>query len=472
MEKGSVSARLSRGLLVLAVVVILWLLPVPAKLTPVSWHLFAIFAGVILGLILQPLPMGAIVILGLSVAAITRVLAPADILSGFANTVVWLIVSAFMFARGFIRTGLGRRIAYTLIKAFGGTSLGLAYSVLVSDLVISPATPSNTARGGGIIFPIVRSLAEALGSKPGSTADKIGSFLMLSEFHGNLITSAMFITACAPNTFMTQLAQKTFNVNITWGLWALAALVPGVVGLLLVPMLIYRLSPPEVKRSPEAPKLAQAELQKMGPMTTAEKVMLFVFLATLLLWATGQWNKLDATMVAFAGVSLMLIGGAVTWDDVLGEKGAWDALIWFGGLTSLAGALAKVGFIKWFADFIAAGLPRGSWVAALVIVVLVYTYSHYLFATITAHVTAMYVPFATIAVATGASPLLTSLILAFFSNLMPALTHYGTGPAPIYFGAGYVSQSKWWKIGFLMALVSVVIWLGIGSLWWKVIGLW
>ncbi len=170
--------RIKRGLIVVIVGLVIWFSPVPAGVKPEAWHLLAIFVATIVGLILTPLPMGAIVILGVMMTALTGVLKIGAVLSGFANNTVWLIVAAFLIARGFIITGLGRRIAFNFIKAFGRKTLGLAYAIEASDLVIAPATPSNTARAGGILYPIVRSLCSTFDSEPGDSARKIGSYLM------------------------------------------------------------------------------------------------------------------------------------------------------------------------------------------------------------------------------------------------------------------------------------------------------
>lgn len=459
-------------------------LPVAAALiiaaAPPLWGLQAgamrmlgIFVGTILGLILQPLPQGAVVILGVTVSAVSTTLTMGEALTGFANTTVWLIVSAFLFARGFIKTGLGRRISYLMIRSFGRSTLGLSYAIAASDLIIAPATPSNTARAGGILFPVVRSLAASFGSEPGPTARKAGAFLMITEYQANLVTSAMFLTSVAPAPLVAELARRNFGVEITWLGWATAAVVPGLIALALVPYLLYRLYPPEVTVSPEAPRLADRELRAMGPMSRGERVMLAIFLLTLVLWATSQWTRLHETAVALAGVSLLIVLGVVDWRDVLGESGGWDALVWFGGLVSLANGLTKWGIIKALADAVQGTLGGvGSWVVVMVAVVLVYLYLHYFIASMTAHVTAFFVPLAAVAIALGAPPYLVAIALGVFSSLNACLTHYGTGPAPIYFGAGYVDQGTWWKYGLVLSLVHVVVWLGIGGLWWKVLGLW
>jgi len=471
-QERTVGARLIRGLIVIAVGLIIWFMPIPAGVKKEAWQLLAIFVATIFGLILTPLPMGAVVIIGVMMTSLTGTLKIAQSLSGFANSTVWLIVAAFLVARGFIKTGLGRRIAYLFIRAFGRRTLGLAYSIVASELVLSPATPSNTARAGGVIFPIVRSLANTFGSEPGETARKIGAFLMKMEFQATVITSAMFMTSMAPNPLIAEFVKKTANISISWGMWALAAIVPGILSLIIVPFLIYKIFPPEIKATPQAAEMAHRELEKMGPMTRNEKLMLFVFLLILVLWVTGEWSKLDATVVAFVGVSIMLLTGVIKWDDVLAEKGAWDALIWFGGLVMMAGQLNTLGFMKWFATSVGGGLAGWTWLSALIVLMLVYFYSHYGFASTTAHITAMYVPFLTVAIAAKVPPYLAVLTLAFFSALNAGITHYGTGPAPIYFNAGYLDQKTWWKLGLIVSFVNIAIWMGVGFPWWKLLGLW
>lgn len=463
--------RVARGVVTFLVAVGIWLLAPPAGVAVKAWHLLAIFAATIVGLILQPLPMGAVVIIGTMATALTGTLSPAEALNGFSNTTVWLIFAAFLFARGFTKTGLGRRIAFWFIRLFGKRTLGLGYALALSDLVIAPATPSNTARAGGVLFPIVRGLATTFDSEPGPTAGRIGRFLMLSTYQVDVITSAMFMTAMAANPLIVELTRKTLNIELSWASWALAALVPGLISLAVMPLVIYALARPEITETPGAATMAREQLAKMGPMRRAEWVVLGVFLLALALWATATLTKLDATVVALLGVGIMLVLGAISWDDVLSERGGWDALIWFGGLVGMASMLGKLGLIKWFSESMAGYVEGFAWLMALGVLLLVYFYSHYGFASLTAHVSAMYVPFLTVAVAAGAPPLLAALSLAFFSSLNACLTHYGTGPAPIYYGAGYSDLKTWWGIGFVASLVNIVIWLGVGSLYWRALGL-
>lgn len=461
-----------RSLVVLAIGTAIWFTPVPAGLKPEAWKLMAIFVSTILGFILQPLPIGSLAFISVTFTALSGVLKPAEALSGFSNGTIWLIVSAFLFAKGFIKTGLGRRIAYVLIRALGDSTLKLGYTIVLSDLIISPATPSNTARAGGILFPIVKSLSTAFGSEPGSTARRVGAYLMQTAYQGNTITSAMFMTAMAGNPLIASLAANTLKINISWGLWATAALVPGLLSIIVVPYLLYKFYPPEVKKTPEAKALAAKELEQMGAMSRGERIVAAVFVGALVLWSTSQYTKLDATVVAMLAVTVMMITKVLEWKDVLTETGAWDTLIWMGALIGLADYLSKLGFIPWFAKLVSASMVGVPWMQAFVILLVIYMYAHYGFASLVAHITAMYAAFAAVAVAAGAPAFLVALALAYMSNLCMSLTHYAAGPAPIYFGAGYVDQGTWWKIGFLVSVVNMIIWVGIGSFWWKILGLW
>lgn len=468
---------------------LIWfVIPAPAAVKPEAWQLLALFVATIAAIIGKAMPIGALSIIAISLVAITGVTNPgkpsaaiADALSGFANPLIWLIAIAIMISVALTKTGLGTRIGFYFISLFGKSSLGVGYSLVVSELVIAPVTPSNTARGGAIIHPIMRSIADAFGSSPEQgTSKKIGRYLALVNYNTNPITSAMFITATAPNPLIVDLVAKATNleIKITWAQWALAALLPGLTMLLVMPLVIYFLYPPEIRKTPNAGDLARSELAKMGPMSFAEKMTLAVLGLMLLMWAGvpamlfGPALNLDATTTAWVGLSLLLLTGVLEWEDILKAKSAWDTLIWFAALVMMATFLGKLGLITWFSLTIKeaiGGLGLG-WIGACAILVAVYFYAHYFFASTTAHITAMFAAFFTAGVALGAPPMLFALILAFSSSLMMSLTHYATGTSPIIFGSGYTTLNEWWITGFVMSLVNLALLVVVGSLWWGMLG--
>ena len=459
------------GLVVLAGGV-LWLVPAPEGVEPRAWRLLAVFVATMVGIVLRPLPMGAMAFVAVAFAVLSGTLTIAEATAGFGSTVVWLVVAAFFIATAFVRTGLGTRIAYHFVRVLGKRSLGLAYGLVATDLVLAPAIPSNTARAGGVVFPILKSLCVSLGSDAAlGTERRIAGFLTFTAYQGVVVTSAMFLTAMAANPLAAELAAQQ-GVAISWGLWAAAGFVPGMLSLLLVPLLIYRLYPPEVTHTPEAPALARRRLREMGATSRHERILLTVFLCLLALWIFGGALGVSATATAMAGVAAMLATGALDWQDVLDERSGWDTLIWFAVLVMMASQLGELGLLAWFTDRVSGVLGGGHWLPAFLSLSLIYFYVHYFFASNTAHVSAMYAPFLALAIAVGAPPVLAALVLAFFSNLFASMTHYGTAPAPILFGSGNVDVATWWKLGALISVVNVAIWLGAGSLWWRLLGLW
>ncbi|PON59054.1 Sodium/sulfate symporter [Parasponia andersonii] len=455
--------------------IVLWFIPVPSGVSRNAWQLLAIFLATIVGIITQPLPLGAVALMGLGASVLTKTLTFAAAFSGFGDPIPWLIALAFFFARGFIKTGLGNRIAYQFVSLFGSSSLGLGYSLVFSEALLAPAIPSVSARAGGIFLPLVKSLCVACGSNVGDgTEKKLGSWLMLTCFQTSVISSSMFLTAMAANPLSATLTLNTIKQTIGWTDWAKAATVPGLVSLIVVPLLLYVIYPPTVKTSPDAPKLAREKLEKMGPMSTNEIVMAGTLLLTVGLWIFGGILNVDAVTAAIVGLSILLVSGVVTWKECLGEAVAWDTLTWFAALIAMAGYLNKYGLISWFSQTVVkfvGGLGL-SWQYSFGILVLLYFYSHYFFASGAAHIGAMFTAFLSVASALGTPPYFGAMVLAFLSNLMGGLTHYGIGSAPVFYGANYVPLAKWWGYGFLISVVNIIIWLGVGGAWWKFIGLW
>ncbi len=461
-----------RGIICILLGTAIWFSPVPAGVKADAWHLLAVFVATIAAFILQPMPIGASAVLGLTVTVMAGVLKPAEALQGFSNDVIWLIVAAFMFAKGFIKTGLGSRVAYCLMRSCGDSTLKLAYTMAITDFVVAPATPSNTARGGGVIFPIVKSLCTAFKSEPGESAGRVGKFLMFSAYNSVIVSASVFLTGASNNTVVVALAKENFGVTISWADWFIACIVPGIVATIVIPYLLYKIYPPELKKTPEAKLLAQKELEKMGAMSKAEKVLLVVFIGALSLWATTSITKFSPAFIALLGVCVMLMTQVLTWDDVLGEKSAWDVMVWMGVLVNMAAYLSKLGLITWFANLVGAQLAGVPWFTTLMILFVVYNYVHYGFASNTAHVVALFSAFSSVAVAAGAPVVVTCILLGVIANTCSTLTHYACGVSPIFFGAGYITQSEWWKIGFVLSVVHFAIWIGIGMPWMKFIGIW
>jgi citrate:succinate antiporter/L-tartrate/succinate antiporter len=460
----------------------LYFCPTPAGLENNQWHYFAIFAAVIVGLVVESMPVAAVGLIGLTLAAISGFIekdpnkALRWALSGYSESTVWLIVGAFIFSIGYRKSGLGRRIALHLVKAMGKKTIGLAYAVTLADASIAPATPSNTARSGGTIYPIVSNIPHIYGSEPGPTAKKIGTYIMWCAFAATAVTSSMFLTALAPNIAALGIAKKTIGLDIQWSQWFFGFAPLGILLLILVPLLGYLVCKPEIKESPEVPAWALGELQAMGSLSRNEKIMSVLVLLAMLLWITGSnpdialpflgSNFINPTMVVFVIISLMLLLNVITFDDIVSEKGAWEVFFYFTSLLTLASGLNEIGFIKWLATGVSQHLDGISPTIATLLLVSLFFWIHYGFSSITSHAAAV-LP-VVLAVGQGIPDIdmtvLTCLCL-YSLGLMGVISPFATGPAPLYYGSGYIGKTDFWKFGLIFGMVFFLGLIGIIYPW-------
>jgi len=468
-----VPARIMRLLALAAIyLTFAYALPRPEAVTPAGWRSTGVFLSIIAGFMLRPLAPAALIVIGVPLFALAGGLPLTRVLSGFASSSVWLVVAAMLFSRVLTDTGLARRIALFFVRHFGRSSLGVSYSLVLSDVVLAAGIPSITARSGGIILPIARSVAQLFGSRPGGTESLLGSFLLTVAYQSSAVACAMFLTGQASNVLAAGLARQATGINITWSSWFLAALVPGAVSCLMIPYLVYRMLPPLIRRTPEAVDFACHELSEMGPMSRAEKITSVVFVGVCLLWITSAWHGLEVTVVAFVGLAVLLITNVLAWETAVRERSVWDMFVWYGGLITMGEILNETGSTKAFAATVGDWLGGMGWLIALIVTLLIYFYSHYAFASITTHVLAMFPAFTTMLVALGAPAPLAVYSLACLANLTAGLTHYGTTTGPIVFAENYVALGDWWRVGLAASIVNLAIWLTVGFGWWKLVGIW
>ena len=468
--KGGGDVALWKFLVPVAIGVVLWFLPPPDGLPLKAWQMFAVFVATIAGIITAPLPMSVVAIIGATVAALAGVVSFDDVVKSTGTDLVWLILLAFFISRGVIKTGLGRRIALLFMRLLGKRTIGLGYGLGITELIVAPAMPSITARAGGVMLPITRAISEVLGSKPNDESrTRIGSYLILCAFHANIITAGMFVTAMAGNPLAVKLAADQ-GVKISWTDWAIATLVPGLLCLALIPVVLLWIVRPQVRQTPDATALAQRELDTMGPISANEIKMALLFVGLLLLWIFGEDLDILASLAAAIGVSLMFVLRVLTWQDALEEKSAWDTMIWIALLIMLAGKLNQYGMVKWFGQEFSGYLKGMPGLAIFMLVAAIYLYVHYFFASATAHISALFPLSLALLIGGGVPAFPAAIGLGVLSNINGCLTQYGIGSGPVMFGAGYVTQAEWWKAGFIMSVIYLVIWTTIGPLWWLALG--
>lgn len=472
MSAGASPVRTGRlAALVVLFLALTLLVPRPESITPQGWRTFAIFVCVIAGMAIQPMSGAALVILGLTAVTVNGI-PMREALGGFGEPSVWLVLGAMLMARAIFDSGLARRLALLFIRRFGGSSLGIAYALVMTDVTLATGVPSITARSAGMVLPIGRSIAELFGSLPGPTAPRLGRFLISAMYQGSAVACAMFLTGQASNVLAAGLAAKLAGVDVTWSGWLIAASVPGLVSCLVVPWVVHKVVPPEITHTPEAAAFAVRELAVLGSVGRQEGITMAVFVAVGLLWLTTGWHRLDVTLVAMGGLSVMLITGTLRWENVIAERAAWDVFIWYGGLLKMGELLNATGVPTAFATGVGGLLAGVDWFVVLVLVLLLFFVTHYLFASITAHMLALFPPFVILLIGVGVPPTLAVFSLMCLANLPAGLTHYGTTTGPILFSQGYVTLAEWWRTGAIVGAVNLTIWLVVGLAWWRVLGFW
>ncbi|NND32812.1 MAG: DASS family sodium-coupled anion symporter [Saprospiraceae bacterium] len=436
-----------------------------------GWHIFSVFIAVIVSFIVRPYPMGMTVLIGLMVLVTSGTISIKESLSGFGDATVWLVIAAFLLAAAVINTGFGLRVALLLLVRLGKSMQGLAYAICGSEFLLGSVIPSNTARGGGLHAPIVDSLARSMEEGTDKPA-LAGRYLSLVGSHANLIVASMFMTGMAANPLVSKAAREVFDLDFGWGTWLLGSIIPGLLSLLILPKVLYYFAPPTFSDSTAARTLAKKRLNDCGPMQWREKVMLVVLVSMLILWSTQFLHGLSTTLIAWLGVIVLLLSNTQTWQDIISNDLAWDTLIWLGGLLTMANMLAEYGFISWFVDTVKNLTSNASGLGVIISLGLFYFYSMYAFSMLTAHIAAMVIPFLSVCAATNAPPMIAVAVFAYFSCLCGCTTNYSSGPVIIYFGLGYEKAGRWFKIGFVISLIHIVVWLGSGLLWWKILGWW
>lgn len=462
--------KLWRVAVMAAIVAIAWFGGTPEGLKPQVWQLFGIYLATIVGLVLKPFPVPITVLLGVATSSIL-LSNTKDVLAGYSNTALWLIFAAFALSVAFGKTGLGHRIAYHLVRLFGSTTLRLGYVTAFLDLILSPATPSNTARAAGIVYPINLSIAEAVGSYPGETAKKAGAYLLQNGYFATKVTSFLFATAMAPNLLALDFITKLTGVSLNWAQWAAAMFVPGFIMLMLMPLIGYMYERPSVKDI-DNKKIAADGLAELGPMKASEKGLIVIALLAITGWILPTFDiKIDATAVAIVAMIATFVCGIISWDDLLKTKAAWNTLIWFGGILGLSSALTKGKFFEWLAKYLEAHMNFGlDPFMMLILISVISVVVRYFFASGTAYISAMLPVFLIVGINAGIDPTLLAFIMIGTNAYGGSVTHYGAAPGPIIFSAGYNNVKDWWTVGLISAVVCLVLNYVIGIPWWKIAG--
>ena len=442
----------------------IWITPPPLDIDPRAWKLFAIFSATILSILLNLLPIIAASIIALAVSVLSGVIEPSKAYAGFSESFILLIVAAFLVSHAVHKSGLGKRLSLHMIKRFGKSTLGLGYSLMLTDLLIAPAFPSNTARSG-VLYPLVYGLAYDCGSKVADgTQKKVGSYLMMTSMAGLTVSSALWLTAMAVNPVGAKIAE-TMGIHITFSSWLMASVVPTLVAFMAIPWVLHRIYPPQLTSTPDAPDNAQAMLDIMGPISRNEWITAGVFVGMLLLWSLSGFFSIDKAAVAFGGLGILIATRVFTVEDFHSQGEALSTLIWFAILFALSTQLAEMGFMSAVANHFTSYLSGMSWMAVYTLLILLYVVIHYFFVSQSAHLLALFGLFLSIGMSAGVPGELMAMMLLFATNFNAIITPQGSSANAIYFSSGYITAREIYIFGGAITLLNLIIYLTIGTPW-------
>jgi len=426
--------------------------------------LFAVFVAAIASVLIGAFPILTDSMIAVGVVVLTGTITPAQAFAGFANTSVLLVVIAFIVAQAVVKSGLGRRISLFMVGRFGGSSIGLAYSIVLTDAAIAPAFPSNTSRGG-VLFPIVLSVAKGAGSNPEDPEGRrLGGYLMFCAMASLAVSSALWLTATSGNPIGVSIAQK-FGLQIGFGNWLLAACVPSLVAIGLLPLVIAKLFPPRVGATPEAPAAARVELAGMGSMSRAERITALTFALMVGGWVLADTLKINTTSVAFMGFGVLLLSGVLTLDDIAKQGDTLATFLWLAVLFALSGQLNELGFMGYVGERLASRLAGLSWPAMYLTLIVLYVFIHYMFVSQSSQILALLGVFLDVGVRGGVPAPLMAFGLLFASSYFSVITPQGGSQNIIFAASGYLTQRELYQLGLLTTLFFLAVFLLIGTPW-------
>jgi len=440
----------------------IWLTPIPAGLTKEAWHLFAVFAAAIFSVIVNAFPLLTASLLAVGAVVLTGTVDPAKAFAGFANSSVLLVVVAFLVANAVVKCGLGRRISLLVVSAFGRSTIGLGYSIFLTDALIAPAFPSNTSRGG-VLYPIILSLAQSAGSTPENNRC-MGGYLMFCGMASLSVSSALWLTATSANPIGVSLAAQS-GLKINFGSWLLAASVPALATILMLPFVLSRLFPPGVTETPDAPAIARKELQSMGSLSRDEWIVAVTFAVMVTGWVMADSLRLSLTAVAFAGLGVLLATNVLTLDDINLQGSTLVTFLWLAVLFALSGQLNELGFMGYVGGKLTAMLGGVAWPVAYVVLLVLYVLMHYMFVSQSAQVLALFDVFLDVAVRTGVPIFLMAFALLFASSYFSTITPQAGSQNVIFVGSNYLTQGELYRLGLLTTGFCLLSFLVLGTPW-------
>lgn len=437
----------------------------PFQLDENARRVIAVAALMITWWITEALPMPVVALLPIVLFPLFKIATIKETTAPYANEVVFLFMGGFMIGLAIEKWNLHKRIALSIVKFTGTSGNRIILGFILATGLISMWI-SNTATTM-MMFPIAISVINVMGNgKDAASMRNFSLCLMLAIAYSANFGGIATIIGTPPNVAYVSYISKKFNYEISFFDWAMVCLP---IALILMFSLYFVsvkiLFPNKISSSGEMQGLIQSELSALGPVSTAEKRVLFVFVTTALLWITRDlinqlgFFKLDDNMIAIMGALLLFIvpsgssgSKLLDWADT--RNMAWGILLLFGGGITLATAMEKAGLMDMLGKWIA-GYSGTDLFILLAVVTTVTIFLSEVMSNIAQVI--VFAPVVTgIAEAAGLNPFVLGVAMtlaASCASMMPM----GTPPNAIVFASGHVRMKDMMKAGLVMNIIAIVL---------------
>jgi anion transporter len=398
----------------------------------------------------------------------------ATVYSGFSNDIFWVIVGAYFLAIAFTKSNIARRVGYYLVSRSSGSILSLLNAVTWVNTIFSPVIMSNTARGG-VFVPVTKGVTEAIGSEPGDS--KGGKAIFLASTYVNVFNTNWTLTALSTNLLALAFFVDVFHIYITWLKW-LELGFPMLITVGLIPFIVNIMFSPkssDTKNTNAAIKqYAIDSLKKMGPLTSAEKKALALFVLVIALFVLDSFTKIDLSFVAILAMILVVLPpfGIVTPQEALKDV-EWGVILWLGTAISIGSIGAKTGVFKALTNlmFVSTHITSLEPVAFVLILIIILMYFHAISPGYVAYTVALVpVTLSIVKALPYSSPLLGFLVI-FTMGIGAAFFPFNSAPNMLFYGYNYFTQKDFLKGGLVLSVIAILNIILLYFLWWPMIGI-
>lgn len=445
----------------IAVFFLILFLKLPETVTPEAQKSMALFAFALIMWIARPIPIYLTSIILILLLPLIGAVEDQEIVFGALGfDIIWLMVSAFVLTSAMSATNLGKRIALYLTTKFAKTPTQVLVVFVIVNYILAFFVPSTTARAS-LIVPIALIILEIYKAVPGKS--NFGRLLMLQGVQNNAFATSVVMTATSAQVLAIGFINEQAGGDVGYMEWLLGSLPQAIITTVIafiVGMCLYKYKDEMTGAMGGAAETLKKQLEELGPISVREKKALFIFLLTLFLWATGDYQEawfgfeISTEQTAVLGMLLCLLPGigVISWKEA---NIKWDLMIFSAGAYAVGNAVDDSGAASWLIGNLveAIGLDRMNPSLVAVILIFITVFSHMIFTSKTVRTTILIPAVITLAQGLGIDPVPLALVCAFGISTTITLPPHSKVNT-LYFGTGYFDVKDELIFGLISCFIA------------------